>query len=810
MGKRVDGSLGTLLQGISQQPDKERLSGQVEDQVNMTADPLRMLHRRPPTKFQAKLAAPVVTPAKIFAHFYSRGDAEEYFLIVYPNDGTPRVVGKDGIEYTVTVSTAMQTYLNTPNPKANLAATTVGDYTFFTNKAVTVTGTNNEPDEWESDSPARISILAEQYSRDYNVVVRATTVDGVKETSVSVTTPESTDTSAESEVSAEFTLNALVTLLEAELTFSDYFTAVVSGNETIVIPNSDVTTYSIEVTDSTGGDAIVVINNREITRLSELPVHEEADAVYKVVGGTNDADDYYMRFNVAEPSATTTYFQSGIWVETEFGTAVFDQGTMPHMIIRGNTSDFAGGSGGETVDGVSIDAWANRKVGNKESNGFPDFVNSQIVDLAVFQGRLVFVHPEGITMSVTRDFFNFFKKTVTTLLNDAPIGLSSAGVRVNLLRFAQIQDRDLVLFADKAQYTVPGKVAIVPTNATMTESTQFIMQTEVRPAPSGQNLFFAVNSGVYSGVREFYTDSDLNSNNARPITIAVEKLIFGAIRIMSSSTNISKMVCAGSTGNLAYVYEYLWEDAERLQSAWSKWEFRDDLYIFHMEFSQQTLSVLSYDEATNEVHVCLMDISQDTTQEFFEGDLLMDHRTEETGINLTATGLDHLPADIDKLLAVQGPGCPYPGMLARVIDWDGSTATLSSDMLGGTVFFGMKYESSVTPSRIYVRDAGNRAIGTSQLTIGAMFINFIDAGDFNVDVQADYAYTERNAGRILGQVSSTIGDFKLTSGAFEIPVRARNDRSRITIYNDSPYPFTISDIEWDGLYYKRGKRITRP
>jgi len=31
MSRRVDGSLGTLLQGVSQQPDKERLQGQVTE-----------------------------------------------------------------------------------------------------------------------------------------------------------------------------------------------------------------------------------------------------------------------------------------------------------------------------------------------------------------------------------------------------------------------------------------------------------------------------------------------------------------------------------------------------------------------------------------------------------------------------------------------------------------------------------------------------------------------------------------------------------------------------------------------------------
>jgi hypothetical protein len=811
MAKRVDGSLGTLLQGISQQPDRERLEGQVTDLENMTSDPLRMLSRRPPTLFRNLHDAPDIDPSKVFVHFYARGDAEEYLLVVYPNDGDVYVYGTDGTLFTSSISTAMQTYLNVPDPKATLAATTVGDYTFVLNKEVQAAVVNVEADNWPNNNPARVFIVAEQFSRTYTITVRYTVASSLLTATDSHTTPASTATNAETNVSANTIITNLVSGLNGNATFAANFTTYTLGNDAVFVPGAGVESYSIEVSDTTGGDAIVVINNQEVPDLSNLPAREKANSVYRVVGGTDDADDFYMRFEVSEPAVGAgDYFQSGVWVESQFGTAVFNAGTMPHILLRATSFTFVGGAGGETVEGSAIDAWADRAVGNKVSNEAPPFVDQRIVDLAVFQNRLVFVHPEGIVMSVTGDFFNFWKKTVTTLLDDAPIGLSSAGVRVNLLRYAQLHNRDLVLFADKAQYTVLGNIAITPRTATMPESTQFVMQTDVRPASSGQNLFFAVNAGVFSGVREFYTDSDLNSNNARPITIAVDKLIRGRIRVMSSSTNINKMICMAESGSTAYVYEYLWEDSERLQSAWGKWQFRTDLYAFHVEFIEDRMAILFYDPVNLKIHICNMDISQDTTQEFFDGDVLLDHRTIVTGVNTTIAGLDHLPDDINAITAIQGEGCPYPGMLVPLTAWDGSTATLVRDMVGGTVYIGVKYTSLVTPSQAFVRDASNRAIGTSQLTIGSMFINFLNSGDFDVDVNAEYSYTERNSGRVLGQASATIGLFALTTGQFPVPVRARNDKSNITIRSDSPYPFTISDIEWDGLFYKRGTRITRP
>jgi hypothetical protein len=46
---KVDGSLKSLLQGVSQQPPRDRLPGQSTDQLNMSADPVTGLTRRPPT-----------------------------------------------------------------------------------------------------------------------------------------------------------------------------------------------------------------------------------------------------------------------------------------------------------------------------------------------------------------------------------------------------------------------------------------------------------------------------------------------------------------------------------------------------------------------------------------------------------------------------------------------------------------------------------------------------------------------------------------------------------------------------------------
>ena len=52
---KVDGSLVSLIQGVSQQPPRDRLPGQCSVQENMTSDPVDGLGRRPPTEYVGDL-----------------------------------------------------------------------------------------------------------------------------------------------------------------------------------------------------------------------------------------------------------------------------------------------------------------------------------------------------------------------------------------------------------------------------------------------------------------------------------------------------------------------------------------------------------------------------------------------------------------------------------------------------------------------------------------------------------------------------------------------------------------------------------
>ena len=136
MARRVDGSLGALLQGVSQQPVRQRLEGQVTDQINMTSDPVRMLHRRPPTQFLNRFNIGTVDISKTFTYYMELSDLSKYYIIIVPNATTVYIINAETGEEktgTDTFSTAFISYISVADPRADLRMITIGDTTFVVN-----------------------------------------------------------------------------------------------------------------------------------------------------------------------------------------------------------------------------------------------------------------------------------------------------------------------------------------------------------------------------------------------------------------------------------------------------------------------------------------------------------------------------------------------------------------------------------------------------------------------------------------------------------------------------------------------------
>lgn len=145
-------TIPSFVSGISQQPDDLKLSGQVNDLVNVIPDVTAGLTKRPGSKFVSSLAGATATGAW-FSYF--RDESEGAYIGQVDSSGAVRMWTATGEVCAVT--NVVSSYLATTSPETQLKFLTVNDYTFVTNTEKTVAMSS-------SLSPTRSALTGYQYN----------------------------------------------------------------------------------------------------------------------------------------------------------------------------------------------------------------------------------------------------------------------------------------------------------------------------------------------------------------------------------------------------------------------------------------------------------------------------------------------------------------------------------------------------------------------------------------------------------------------------------------------------------------------
>lgn len=186
---KVDGSLGSLVQGVSQQAPTQRRKGQHGAQVNMVADPVRGLSRRHGSIWQAEKllgsdatepqrAANLVDAAGFRSFDYMHGGRE--LVILYraaariTNSTLPAVIvyDKTNKQFLTVVRNVTDTVLDTLEAGGASAITAIGKYVFIAGNTITATGLSVP----KVDTPANQGVTVAwvrggAYKRTYSITV---------------------------------------------------------------------------------------------------------------------------------------------------------------------------------------------------------------------------------------------------------------------------------------------------------------------------------------------------------------------------------------------------------------------------------------------------------------------------------------------------------------------------------------------------------------------------------------------------------------------------------------------------------------
>lgn len=789
----VSGTLGSLLQGVSQQPAHIRNDGQVTEQVNMVSDVVRGLTSRPASDLQAYNVT--ATAGLSFRNVIME---QERFQIGF-NTGVLELVSEAGASMTVTPDASTLNYIG-----SNMEVYVYDNVAYLLNrdKITAMSAVTTAQEALVATDEGYVVALGGQFSHTYKIILED--VGGTKYTGT-YTAPDGTTTGDAAKTAATYIADRLKLSLAPAVGVNA--TVTVSG---AVIRITGLADLKITVEDGSSGDVLRAQTNtaKNTEDLSPLAVH---GTLVRVVGITGDEDDYWMRFDIEGGTVGAGFGSAGVWREWYNPSEVsqYDLTTMPHILTKTGATTFT----------LSQAAWAGRRVGDATTNPVPEFIGSSLRDLNGFQSRLVFIAGPRVVMSRTNEPLDFFKKSATTEVDDDPISIMSTAAREFELEWIVPFDRDLIIFADSSQFLITGSIALAPANASLVQTTNFEMGKGARPASTGRTLLFPFEQGGFAGVKEFFSSSSVDASDAASITQVQDEYMPGKIVNLTASTNFSFVIAQtddAASANVLFVHQYYWEGNKKAQASWSKWEL--PYAVTNVFFAGSDVHVLMYDITLGYIQTSMnLDIPDNVETGY---PVKLDVLDTYTVTSFTDTD-DVVKSYIDLTWAaaklVQGAGCAVPGQTISSV----TITDLGSGMWryrfedatapnGATVLAGLAYESLVKPTMPFIRDKENRAVKNTKLVVTEFIVYFDKSGFMDSKLVSRYRAADTvfsNQEIVTAFDPEDPAGIGIRSGEFVIPWGERSDWSELTVSSSDVRPMTILEVEWVGQVLTRGRRL---
>ncbi len=787
---KVDGSLKSLLQGVSQQPPRDRLPGQCTLQVNMSSDPITGLTRRSATDLVNKL----LTSGNVRGwHDFDTKDGSKFIAAFY--DTTVKVFDLNGVERACVVDTDAAAYLTTAT---EMRFSSVDNDTYVVNRQKVVAMTTEERTYFNKENRQAfvIQVLGGQYGREYNVKINDVqyavfkVADGSQAVHIDQTR-------------TKYIANQLFTQLQTGLP-AGWNKSI--KDDIIVLWIDNTNDYTITVNDDYGNTNIKACGVT-VARQEDLPRFAPHNYVVRVAEKTDAETDLWFRFIVDGyeddwTSGVNLFGQQGYWQETvaPMTPIGINETTMPHVLTYLSNGTFR----------FRKVEWAKRSVGTTTSNPDPSFIGGTITDVSSFQGRLVFTSGPNVIMSRTNKENDFWFGSASAQAESDPIDVRSR-VEASTMQAIIQHNRDLVIFSEKGQFIIYGRTSLTPENAALVLSSAFEAELRAKPVGAGRNVFFATNFGSYTGIREFFVESGTDINDSRAVTQHVKKYIEGRVtKIVASSNYDTALIQTDANLGKLYWYQYIWTDTEKVQSSWSELVF--PLPIAHTWFDEETVYMVMRDGTDYYLTRMSLDVQDSAGMNYH---VHLDHRFDVIEVSRQFL-LPYPYLRNFNLVAVQGTDCPTPGMHVPISSivynagLQGYVVTLKHDMLGGDIVVGGAYRSRYRPTMPMVKDQDQVKVGTGNLTISRFMISLSFTGEVIGQMLSDYGDGQpvRFNGRLVGDLQNRVGVQPLSNETFTLPFGQKADLAQIELWTDSHLPMTFLDIEWLGQYTKRGKRIS--
>lgn len=777
-----------LFGGVSQKIPAMRHPTHCEQQDNGLATLVDGLYKRPGSRHVALLdlfgpgtSSVQASYGKAYGHVIDKADAGRYMLVLV-NGNLMLYDMADGEAQMVTFPTGLA-YLNTPDPEGDFRCVTVADYTFVINKSKTV-ALQTATDPANDTSVVYVHVRTAVPDCLYRV-----TVDGV---TASITSP---DAPTNASIAAQ-----LVTALTTALT--GYTVSTLQDTNIIRIAKA-ATVLTCSVYDGWANTALQCISNG-VPKFADLPPTFITGYTITIQGTADSVKDrYYVRWDGTR------------WVEAKQPTLAdtFDAATMPHQLRPD-------GSGGWVFEQAT---WDTRKVGDEDTAPAPSFVGNTLRDVFFFRNRLGLLAADGLIMSRAGDYFSFWPKSATQVLDSDPIDLSSTAAEVETLDWAVVYNKALVVWAaSKQQFRLEGGDVLSPNTAHLLPSTTFESYLGAKPALLGNRILFSSTAGGYSQLNMYRVALDRVTDTTDDLTEHVPRYVPAEPRGIEAST-VAKMAAViprGVSSELAIFKYEMDKDEQMSQQAWCKFQLAtggEPTRVIKAYWVSRKLYLLTHRVVTGDIvaggrfFLEFIDFEENAFDQDAAIALRLDQRVMAEFVELQE-GVDpmstvRLPyaADITGLkFLLCSPGVEPIEMAGTAGIVNAATMTteltLPGDLSDSTVWAGRTYLFRYQFTEVFFRDKDGVPVMGAKLKLKKMLLKYEKTGWFKALVQPllRSLYTYPMSGRTIGMPGQGASQLGLSSGVFSVPVDTKAEGVTIAIESDSYLPCSIPYAEWVG------------
>ena len=537
-------------------------------------------------------------------------------------------------------------------------------------------------------------------------------------------------------------------------------------------------------------------------------------AIYEIVGAEgNEFDNYYVQ------RAGT-----GVWMEVARPGIKHrvDAKTMPHVLKR--IPDPIHGDGFWFSFGAP--EWEGRMAGDESTNISPSYVGEKIVDVFHHRGRLGLLSTENCALSEVDRPFNFWRTSVTQLLDSDPVDFSVTTDGVASLRHGVSFESALLLFGDRANFQMTAEPFLTPKTPKVDPLVNYECSRYVKPQMCGDSLYFPADSGAFATLREYFVDDVSITGDAADVTSHVPRYVPGRVRAMATAPESDVVFLAQEAApHQLYAYFVRWAGSDKVQSAWCSWNITGVGRVVHLKTIDSYLYVVAQSPGGGVELLKLSlnlaaqdgDFTEDYT--FLLDRLVIAEPVHYPFGNYTDIQLPYVLEEIDELTIVKTDDWEDPGELfdmqnVQLVD-GGLTVRLQGNMAGGRVALGLNYETRAALTRPYLKDGQGNSITVGRLQVRDITVVYKDAAYFEVEVATrgrttdPQTYLAGHAGlftsRTLGDEMFRIGSPAFHSGERRFPVQSRSDQVRISLVNRLPYQCWWQSAQYRALFSSRSQ-----